>query len=86
MSWVSTPGADTPTKTSAPRTASARLPFTPSRLVHVAISAFSGVEVVAMTVAPASFERWMIRRPTPPAPACTRTVSPCATGWQERVR
>ena len=43
MSWVSTPGAETPTKTSAPRTASASVPVTPSRLVHVAISAFSGL-------------------------------------------
>jgi hypothetical protein len=32
-----------------------------------------------MTVAPAALASWMAASPTPPAPACTRTVSPACS-------
>src|ERR1700722_12492014 len=53
---------------------------------HMGISArpgdgsLSGEPAVPMDVAPSAFNHWPSRSPTPPAAACTSTVSPALTG------
>ena len=47
ISSVTTPGADTPTKMSAPFSASASVPFRSSGFVTWAISSFTGVRLSA---------------------------------------
>ena len=39
-----------------------------------------------MTVIPSSFAHWLTIRPTPPAAACSRTVSPAFTLAMRRSR
>ena len=43
-------------------------------------SALSGVETVVITLVARLVAHWVRIRPTPPAPACTSTVSPCWIG------
>lgn len=51
-----------------------------------ASSAFSSVDTVPMTVSPSSLAHWQTMRPTPPAAAVSRIVSPAFSGWILRSR
>src|SRR5271155_2067145 len=48
-------------------------------------SAFASVETVLMTRAPRLVAHWVRINPTPPAPACSRTVSPEQTGYTDLI-
>src|SRR5262252_453441 len=52
----------------------------------LASSAFSAVLTVPITRAPRCRAHWHIIKPTPPAAACIRMVSPALTGWALRMR
>ncbi|SKV33807.1 Uncharacterised protein [Mycobacteroides abscessus subsp. abscessus] len=41
---------------------------------------FASLDTVVMTLTPRYVAHWVSSRPMPPAPACTSTVSPAATG------
>ena len=47
---------------------------------------FASVDTVVMTSAPRALSSWISSRPTPPAPACSRTVCPGSTLKVEFIR
>ena len=51
-----------------------------------ATAAFSSDDTVPITVSPSSFAHCDTMRPTPPAAACSRIVSPAWSGQMRRIR
>ena len=51
-----------------------------------AISAFSELDAVPITVAPRLEIIWQRSCPTPPAAACTKAVSPDLTSYSEAIK
>ena len=87
MSVVSTPGPETPMKTSAPVSASASVPCSPRGLVLFAMSAWAGfiqsspgasrprLSLITMSRAPSASSRRAIEMPAAPAPEKTMRTS-----------